>query len=578
VAQSGEGDVYAVLEFSDQTAMKTQLTGEASVALDAIENAIKPGDQPTRYAQVLRAAEKVALQARTGKRIIHLISDFQQAGWTAEERQFGLGAGIELRYVDLGSDEFSNLAIRNVHIIKAEQSSHSELLIKASVAEFGNRDRNSIPVRARVDERVIAERLVNVPKEDAEEIEFRIPDLSPGEHPIVLEIDDPHLERDNRYYMTVKVQGKTPVAVVEKPEARGRRSTSFFLAKALNVDRLSPYSLTAVSADNLAVSGKLLVWNDVAPGTAAVQNRLRDFVKEGGGLIIVLGGTIKPAEFNRTFGSWIPAKMETASTGQSPSRARPADSFVVMTDLRLDHPIFQPFGKPHSGTFSTARFYSYSPIVAESGSRILASFDNGYPALISAVIEKGRILIFASSADNSGNDLPLKAVYAPFWQQMLRHLESFEEPRYWLEVGDVLDPKAVLFDQDFRRGGNELEPGEAVAILDPEKQRLEISSDSGSIVTEKAGFYDVRTVGTNIAVAVNTVPEESDLTHYSAEEMTSSWMTSNPALFSQDEAPTAEERDRSQQIWFFLFLAALLFLISESLLSNTGLKASEEEK
>ena len=105
---------------------------------------------------------------------------------------------------------------------------------------------------------------------------------------------------------------------------------------------------------------------------------------------------------------------------------------------------------------------------------------------------KGRVLIFASSADDTGNDLPLKAVYAPLWQQMLRYLESFEGQRDWLEIGDMIDPRKVLSEKAFRRGEEEPNPGEAIAVLDPSKQRLELSPGSESLVTEKAGFYEIR--------------------------------------------------------------------------------------
>ena len=141
------------------------------------------------------------------------------------------------------------------------------------------------------------------------------------------------------------------------------------------------------------------------------------------------------------------------------------DDYVLMTDIRMDHPIFQPFSKPHSGTFSSARFYSHSRIFAGPGAEILARFDNGDPALIAIGMEKGRVLVFTSSADDAGNDLPLKAVYAPFWQSMLHYLERFEERRNWLEIGDVLDPGKVLSDTAFRRGEDAPDPDAAIAVL-----------------------------------------------------------------------------------------------------------------
>ncbi len=577
VRRSDPGDTFALLDFSDRTVIRTLLTRDGSMVLNEIDNIPEPGDRPTRYIQALKAAEKIALEAGTRKRVIHLISDFQKNGWTDEERGFRLAGGIELRSVDLGSDAFSNLAIRNVLTHEADQGGAFNLRVQASVVEYGNRDRSDVRLGLAVDGQAISERILQVAGGGTQEIEIQVPGLNPGEHSFVLEIEDPFLERDNRFYMRVEVRGKTPVIVAENPGARNRRSSSFFLARALNVDRLSPYQVTVVSPTNLGLKGKLLIWNNVSTDDSALHKRLGDFVRSGGGIIVVLGDAVQASVFNRGFGAWLPVKLdETASVKRRPG-SRAADDFVLMTDIRTDHPIFQPFGKPHSGTFSGARFYDYTRIDPGTGAEVLARFDNGDPALVSIKIDKGRILIFASSADDTGNDLPLKAVYAPFWQQMLRYMESFDDQTKWLEIGDVIEPKKVLAEKAFRRGDEAPDPGEAVAMLDPGRQRLEIMPDSTGTVTEKAGFYDIRTAHLDATVAVNTVPEESDLTHGSAEEMTAAWVSSQPASFSENEEPSALEKDRSQRIWIFLFLASLLFFVSELFLSNSGLTVKRDE-
>jgi len=576
VRRSSDGDRFAVVEFSDTSVIRASFTSDTSSVLEDIENIPDPGDRPTRYAQALRAAEEIAREAGTAERIIHLISDFQKTGWTDEALEFQLGAGIELRTVDLGSDAFSNLAIQNVRTIEGNRGDASELRIQASIVGFGIRDRENVSVGLTVDGREISEKTVNIARAGSEEIEFRVPELISGEHSVILEIDDPYLERDNRFYMTIDVRGKTPVVVVEKPESRQKRTSSFFLARALNVDRLSPYQVKAVSTQDLDISARLLIWNDIATTDPRILNRLEDFVKSGGGLILVLGDSTEASEFNRGFGARLPIKMEQAVSGNRRSSSRPAEDFVLMTDIRTDHPVFQPFGKPYSGTFSGARFYDYARIVAGPGTDILARFDNGDPALVATGMEKGRILIFASSADDTGNDLPLSAVYAPFWQQMLRYLESFEEQRYWLEVGDVIDSKKILSGKVFRRGEDLPDSGETVAVLDPARQRLEIPQDSQSIVAAHAGFYEIRTMGVNVKVAVNTVAAESDLTHHNAGEMAALLESTGSAIFPGGEDLTAEEKDRSRRIWIFLLLAALLFLISESFLSGSGAKSEGE--
>jgi hypothetical protein len=160
---------------------------------------------------------------------------------------------------------------------------------------------------------------------------------------------------------------------------------------------------------------------------------------------------------------------------------------------------------------------------------------------------------------------------------MMHYLERFGEQRNWIEIGDVIDPNRILSEKVFRRGEAAESADEAIALLDPQKQRLELAPGARSIFTEKAGFYDIRTVGWNSRVAVNTVPAESDLTHGNAEELVSAHLSSQPAVLPADSVSAGEEKDRSRKFWVILFLAALLFLFSELFLSNSASTGARDE-
>lgn len=326
----------------------------------------------------------------------------------------------------------------------------------------------------------------------------------------------------------------------------------------------------------MSLTGGLVIWNDASGGGSAVQNRLHEFVKAGGGLAIILADSSQAADFNRSFGSWLPVKVE--ATGPERGSRRPSEEYMLMTDIQMDHPIFRPFSNPHSGSFSGARFFDHARVSAGPGVEVPARFDNGDPALLAIRVEKGRVLIFPSSADDETNDLPLKAVYAPFWHQLLRYLENFRERRGWLEIGETIAPKNMLSETALRQSKGTRELSQAVAVLDPAKQRIPVKSDSDQILADKAGFYEIRTMDLNAPVAVNTIPKESDLTHANAEEMTAGWLsTGRSASFVQDTRLTPGEQEKQQRIWAFLLIAALLIFASELLLSNHELRITNDE-
>jgi len=573
------GDKVALLEFSEVTLARTQLLAETAVLLSELEK-MQLTDRPTRYGQALKVAEKIAFDSGTGIRVIHLITDFQKTGWAAEERNFRLGSGVRLQYVDVGDPEFSNLALGDVRIVEGDEDASVGSKIRFSLVNFGILDRDGSRVTLSLDGRSLSSKEIDIAMGQVQGVEFELPRLADGSHEFVLEVEDERLERDNRFALTMAARGKTPVLSVERPgSGRSGRAPSYFLSRALNVSAFSPYRLSTLTPQEVesagAIAGGLLIWNNSPGGSAETQRRLQRFVAEGGGLVIALGDAGSPSDFNRTFGQWLPVRMER--TGES-AATRPSEDFTLLTDLRFDHPVFRPFSEPHSGNFSSAKFYRHVRLNPDEGSEVLARFDNGDPALVSAQVGQGRVLIFASSADDSANDLPLKAVYAPLWQQMLQFVEDLRQGQRWLEVGDTIAPRKLLSEAAMRQGRPTVTSDQAVVVMDPAGGRIPVAAGAESVPVYRAGFYEVRAAGLSRRVAVNPVPLESDLTHGNAEEMIAGWLSGEGSavpVISPDERMSPEEQDNRQKFWRYLLLGALVFFLAEGWLGNQS--AVEQE-
>ncbi len=567
------GDRLAFLEFSDQTLVRTQTTDDASLVADEIRSAVRLTDRPTRYAQALKIAEKVALDSGAGRRVIHLVSDFQKSGWAAEEQEFRLGPGVELERTDVGGDEYSNLTIGDVHVSEAGEGGEGSLRIKYSLLNLGTQDRKGVKVSLLLDGRAAMERRTDTAKGEVQAGEFLLPGLTAGAHQVVLEVEDRQLSRDNRYSLMLQSRGRTQVFSVDDPGAGG--TSSYFLARALNISSVSRYQLTSIPPGRVessgSLTGALVIWNNAPGGGPGLQQELQDFVRRGGGLIVVVADGNRGADFNATFGSWLPIKIDRGGEEGRGAARRRGEEYSLLTDLRMDHQIFRPFGEPHSGSFSSARFYRHARLTLLEGAEALARFDNGDPALAAVNLDKGHILVLASSADDSANDLPLKAVYAPFWQQMLRFLDNVSEDSQSVEVGSTVSPRKYLLEASLRGGKGNLDLDQAMVVLDPEKARVTIPPGGDAVTVETVGFYEVRSPGQNAVIAVNPVPRESDLTHGNAEEMVAGWIShdANPApALSEDERLSPSDQDKRQRFWRYLLLAAFVLLLGEALLSN----------
>jgi hypothetical protein len=167
--------------------------------------------------------------------------------------------------------------------------------------------------------------------------------------------------------------------------------------------------------------------------------------------------------------------------------------------------------------------------------------------------------------------LPLKPVFAPFWQQMLHFLDNVSAENRTVQVGEIIAPRKALLETALRSGKTGIDLNQAVVVLDPARRRLPMSPGVDSLFAERIGLYEVRTANLSATVAANPVPRESDLAHGNAEEMAAGWAPLDPRSMqaaSDDERLSPEDQDRRQRFWRYLMLAALIFFLSEALLAN----------
>jgi hypothetical protein len=233
--------------------------------------------------------------------------------------------------------------------------------------------------------------------------------------------------------------------------------------------------------------------------------------------------------------------------------------------LEYGHPIFEPFKAPRSGNFSSIPVYGYRSVNAVAGAAVLARFDTGAPAVVERRVGNGRVLLWASTLDDSWSDLPKKLLYVPFLHRSIRHLARYTEPQPWLNVGQVLDPTATA--------GPRPQNAERVVVT-PSGRRVPLE-DEGSDVMEltEQGFYELRgqEAGDVSVVAANVDPIEADLTPMDPKEIVAAAVgaPTGPGGPGATGVPlTPEAREKNQRLWWYLLVAGILLLGADTLLSN----------
>ncbi len=370
------------------------------------------------------------------------------------------------------------------------------------------------------------------------------------------------LPLDNAFNFVVSPKEALRIIIAERPGAP--RDVSLYLSRALALGETPPFdiatrSIDAVSTDDLQRTS-VVILND-APVAQLTAERLGAFVARGGGLLIALGSR---ATWPAATG---PADILGATPGQPIDRT--TGQAARLGALEYGDPIFEPFRAPRSGDFSGARFYSYRAVTPAKDAQILARFDDGAPALIERRVGNGRVLVWTSSLDLQGNDLPLKSVFLPFVHRMVTTLASYTERPSWLTVGDVLEAGRAA---PVPGASRQVQPR---VVLTPSGERVTLDGEGPDVLElAEQGFYEVRAQGRDSAppmtVASNIDLSESDLTPMDPQEVVAGVLgrAGGAAPAGTNVVATDLEQERNQRVWWYLLFAGVVILGLETLVGN----------
>jgi hypothetical protein len=375
------------------------------------------------------------------------------------------------------------------------------------------------------------------------------------------------LPQDDVFHF-VATRGRTLSLLIVEPDD-APVTTSLYLRRALAIGDQPIMRTELRKASRLAardLEGRaLVILNNVPYPGGESGRRLAEFVREGVGLLVVLGERSAPQRWTAE-GATLAGARAGAAVDRSGERGG------TLGSIDRGHPVFRPFAAPRSGDFSAARFYRYRPLDPGDSATVLARFDDGSVALTDRRVGSGRVLTWASTLDNFWNDLALQPVFLPFVHQLVRHGTGWVEERVSYTVGEAAGTLAG----SRPAGATTDEPasGEWLVVTPSGARRRLTEQDARAVQLDEQGLYELRRVGDRAGqprwFAANLDPREGDLTPLDAQEL--ALALASPSAASKTAAVAAdvtrEERESRQRLWWFLLAGALLCLAAETMLSN----------
>ena len=571
VEDLGSDDQATLVFFGDRVEETVRATADRTSLLAAID-AAEVTSQATRYGQPLRFAQSLLSRSTMPRLEAVLISDFQRSGWERQE-DVRLPEAATLTTVSVADAESDNLSVSSVAFEREMFSGTERVVITAGLVNRGARDIVDEPIQLELNGRVVETRPVSIGPNAGGAVQFPPVTVSDAYLRGSVRAGTDALPADNAFHFVLSPSRPLPILIVQADGAAvsGTRSPSVYLSTALAARTAPRFEADVMSAARLApdtLEGRaVVVLNNATTISTAVERALEQFVQQGGGLFIALGGQ-SPWRGD--------SPLLPGSPGQVVDR-RGARGTLGFLDY--SHPVLEPFRDPRNGTFANARFYRYTRLQPGADDQVLARFDDGAVAMVERRVGAGRVVAWTSTLDGGWNDFPTKALYPVVIPDMLAYLAQYEEPDAWHTVGRMMDLSLPVGSM-VRQGAvgnvaNAMRSASAV-VLTPSGRQLSMGEGGASTVElAEQGFYTVRVQGADgqpFVAAVNLDPVESDLTVMPDQEFVAA-ATGAAAVTAAGqslERPdlTPADIERRQANWWFLLVLAVALLVAESVLSN----------
>jgi hypothetical protein len=288
-----------------------------------------------------------------------------------------------------------------------------------------------------------------------------------------------------------------------------------------------------------------LIVDDIGIVGTGLEAALRDYINGGGAVFAGAGprsGSI----------STLPILGNTINSIEASTRA----AIQPITQIDTTHPALND-----SSGWSSVNVRPV-PFALFPEDRVLVSQSARSPVLVERNIGAGRIMLFASSLDNSNSDLPVKPVFVSFISEVAQYLSN--------EKLLVKEQVADSFLQLTLTGGS------SGQVVDPDGANLlslEDTTRDQDVQLNKTGYYQVFTPAGEVLVAVNPDIRESDLTLMPVQTL-QTWQNVVAGTATTDAgtslSPATEVSGDADEveIWRFFLILLALMVLAESLLGN----------
>jgi hypothetical protein len=402
----------------------------------------------TDLAGALALAHEKLASSRNVNREIYVLSDGRaelpaksESGPSPDESIHGL-RGYVIRFDNTVA---SNLSLQAATLSNQIFERGKVFEAVATIANNGQRDLNNRLVHLFLNGKRVAQQTVEVPVGSARRVIFRaVPDTSGyifGR--IELEDDDLLLDNVRGFAFFIPPQRRVLAASATPDDLA-------YIRLAFDPFRQSERAADIwreIAADNLAAErfenydGVVLA--NVPRLSETVAQRLIDYLKNGGGVMIFLGSEVDLRSYNELLLSRLSAGAFGETMGQLTANglASTSDNVIRLGRIDFSHPVFSGiFEKSDKAPRLDSPLFRFAvQMRLGNGTTPIMEYANGYPFLIERRVDNGLMLVFTSAATEKWSDFAFKGLFAPLTHRCISYMtQSRDNQRESQIVGEEL--------------------------------------------------------------------------------------------------------------------------------------------
>lgn len=537
-----------------------------------LKKAIQGGELTQRSTDVIGALSKAGQllsKSHNLNREIYLISDL--AWGNSKQGQKGEALLPSPQTTNLspiflipiaGLGEIQNVAITDVVIKNQILQRDRPVTIQAVVENSGRLPAEGVYAQVVLGGKRVAQQTFDLGPGRKKAVDFKV---LPGQTGFVggyVEIGEDDFWGDNRRYFDLFLPDQIRVLLV------GKRVEGFrFLKLALSPfgGGEGPFRLTEARWDRFDRLGlndfDVVVFCDFPSLKPGQARRLARFVREGGGLLVILGPDVDIKNFNDIFHKHLMLPQMGDGVGLVGRRS----SYLTLGPVNYEHPLFQGIFEKVGRLRSPQFYYSYRLVAARNASPII-KLSNGEPLLTEVALDRGRALLMPTSLNPDWSNLPLKGIFVPLMNRCMRYLAS----------------SGLEFNRGYTVGqelsfGLTADGGRAdVQLEDPRGQRVKVTPQIRGgrprvlyRDPQLSGIYRLWADGKQVKLfSVNPDPGESDYTPLDQNELKDLLNPYKMVFVHPDEGldRVVQELRYGSELWWPLWVLVLILLGLEMLI------------